>query len=222
MKYIVIGVGLYGESLATRLVELGAEVIVVDKNEQTVAAIQDMVTEAVVADCSDKEALKEVINRYKPDGAAVGFGENFDASMLVCIYLRELGITEIVARASSEIQAEILRRMGINWIILPEQIMGERIGEYIMLGESEQIKLDSETSIVRLKLPINIHGKVLSELSLKKHGITPLFVHRVYIQPDLSKLIPPSENPELEEDDNLILIGSPRRIAKFISHLKKE
>jgi len=221
MRYLVLGAGLYGRSLARRLMELGSEVVVVDRDEETIDDMKELVTNAVIADITDRQVLEEIVDRFKPDSAAVCFGESFDVTMLACIYLRELGIKEIVARASSVMQGEILRRLGIDWIVLPEQDSGERIAEYIILGESEQIKLDPETSLARLRLPKSVVGKTLSELPFKKFGIECLFVHRVYVTPHVSKLIPPSEDPQLEEGDNLIVVGSPRRIARFIDGIKK-
>ncbi len=210
---------MFGRSAARRLVELGAEVIAVDHSEEAVAQVQDMVTRALVAESTDKDTLKAIIDEFHPDGVVICFGESFDATMTTVVYLKEFGVDYIVARASSIMQGEILRRLGVKNIVLPEAVMGQRVADSIVLGESEGITLDAENSIVRVRLPKSAFGKRLSELEPQKHGITPLFVHREYLAHKVSKLIPPDEDPELEEGDNLVVLGSPRRIAKFVAKL---
>jgi len=95
--------------------------------------------------------------------------------------------------------------------------MGQRFANSLVLGENEQLILDSENTIARVKIPDSAVGKKLSELAIEKHGIKTLFVHREYIAHKVTKTIPPQEDPQLESGDNLVLIGSSRRIAKFIN-----
>ena len=73
-----------------------------------------------------------------------------------------------------------------------------------------------------MRLPKSEIGKTLDQLEFKKHGVEILFVHREYLAQKVSKLIKPDENPKLEQDDNLVLLGLPRRIAKFIESLGKK
>ena len=221
MRHLLLGAGLFGKSLALRLVELGAEVILVDHSEEALEQAQDLITSAIVAESTDREALRSIYEQYEPDGVVVCFGESFDATLMTVIYLKEFGAGTIVARASNNMQGEILKRLGVSAVILPEAMMGQRIADDIILGETEQLMLDLENTIARIKAPATVFGKKLSELETEKHGVTPLFVHREYIAHKVSKLIAPDENPELQEGDNLVLLGYPRRIAKFIEKLRE-
>ncbi len=221
MRYLLLGGGIFGRNLALRLVELGAEAFVVDRNEDALEPIRDMVTGAIVAESTDRETLREIIQKYTPDGVIVCFGESFDATMLTVIYLKDFGVSEITARASNPMQGEILKRLGVKTVVLPEAMMGQRFADNIVLGESEQIILDSENSIARIRVPKAIIGKRLSELNAKKHGVSVLFVHREYVAHKVSKMIFPDEDPKFDDGDSLIIIGSPRRIAKFIEKISQ-
>jgi len=222
MRYLVFGAGVFGKSVSVKLVELGAEVFLIDHNEEALECVRDQVTGVLVAESTDKDTVREIVERKKSDGAFICFGDSFDASLLVVIYLKEFGIEQIIARASNQMQADILNRLGIDQVILPEIMMGEMMGEYIIIGESEQLKIDREISIIRVKLPKSASGKKLSELEAKKMGIEVLFVHRIYLSPRVTKLIKPEEDPKLEDGDNLVLMGLPRRIVKFIEHTRRE
>lgn len=213
MRYLIIGAGLFGKSLATRLVELGAEVLLVDKEESALEPVKDLVTEVAIADTGRKDILAELLK--KPvDTAIICFGQDFGTTMLNAIYLLELGCEQIWARAANILQAEILRKIGVKRVILPEVVTAERLAESIILGEIEKITLDPETVIVRLRIPPAFVGKEVTEIQFSKYGVQCLYVHRFY-STGLSKLIPLSENPVLENNDNLILIGQPKRILKI-------
>ena len=221
MKHLLLGAGLFGKSLAIRLVELGSEVILIDHIEDTLNGVKDLVTAAIVAETTDKDTLTEIQKKYNIQHAVICFGESFDATMLAVVYLKDMGIDDIVARASNNMQREILKKLGVKTIVLPETMMGMKIADGIILGESEQLTLDRDNTIARIRIPKEIFGKNLSEIKVDKFGIKTLFIHREYIQHKVSKLIPPDENPKLEEGDNIVLLGSPRRIAKFVNNINK-
>ncbi|RKZ28061.1 hypothetical protein DRQ26_01900 [bacterium] len=222
MKHLLLGAGIFGKSLALRLIELGDEVFIVDHNEAALESVKDMVTSALVAESTNRDTLNEIVEKFSPDDVVVCFGESFDATMMSVIYLKDLGVSRIYARASNYMQGEILNRLGVNSVILPEAMMGQRFADSLVLGENEQLILDSENTIARVKIPQNVVGKKLSELEVEKSGIKVLFVHREYIAHKVSKTISPQENPQLDEGDNLVVLGATRRIAKFINRLNKK
>ncbi|RKZ35094.1 hypothetical protein DRQ33_00590 [bacterium] len=220
MRYIIFGAGLFGKSIAKRLVELGAEVHIVDRQEEALESIKDYVAGAIIAESTEREAIVEIVNKINPDEAIICFGESFDVSLLLTVYLHELGVKHIIARASNPMQGEILRRLGVNYVILPEIITAERMGEYLILGENDLLTLDNEHTIARIKVPPKITGKTVAELNTKKYGIKILFIHREYMENELFKLIQPENNIELTENDNLILLGHPNKLARFVKQVQ--
>ena len=218
MKYLILGGGIFGRSLAIKLIDFGVEVVVVDIDEGLDEILAGRVTSVLIADCSDRDAVYEVVSKVDPDVVLVCFGTNFDTTLLSCIYLVELGMT-VAARASNPLQAEILRKLGVARVIMPEFEAGERFAEILAIPHSEQIALDAENILVKVIVPRNVVSLHIAELGAQDFAINVVFVHKVYAKPAISKLVKPEENPQLSEHDSLILVGMPRRIAKFLNHI---
>ena len=119
-RFAVIGLGRFGRGLARALTADGAEVIAVDRNPKLVEAVRDEVTVAVRLDSTDAEALRAQ-GIAEVDLAIVGIGEQFESAALTVAVLRELGVPRIYARAESDIQGQILSRIGAHEIVNPEQ-----------------------------------------------------------------------------------------------------
>ena len=54
-QFVVIGLGNFGVNVATALHKLGNQVLVLDESERKVEQIKDLVTQAIVADATDKK-----------------------------------------------------------------------------------------------------------------------------------------------------------------------
>ena len=59
-QYVVLGLGIFGSTVATTLAEYGCEVIAVDQDESCVERVADEVTKAVVANVTDQEELRAI------------------------------------------------------------------------------------------------------------------------------------------------------------------
>ena len=90
----VIGLGRFGQSLCLELMQQGAEVFAVDVDEVLVNEIADQVTQAVVADCSNENTVKE-LNLSTYDSVFVAIGEDSKASILTTLILKETGVKNI-------------------------------------------------------------------------------------------------------------------------------
>ena len=73
MKYIILGLGHFGRSLAIHLTEQGHEVIAVDKKMAIVEQTKDRITHTVCLDSTDKEAVSSL--RLTSAIVAIGEGE---------------------------------------------------------------------------------------------------------------------------------------------------
>ncbi len=222
MRYLIFGAGLFGKALAERLSELGAEVYVVDHSESAVEEIKDFVAGAIVGESSQRKTVEEIVARTKPDVCVACFGESFDATLLVVIYLKDMGIPHIIARASNKLQEEILYKLGVEKVILPEVMMGERLGEHIILGESEFLPLDPENAIARVRIPDGVEPFPVQDIPGKKDDIQLLFIHRAYLKDKVFKTIPADQAEEILPGDNLVVMGNPKRISGFVKKLYRE
>ena len=126
-RICVIGLGRFGMGVATELYQVGHDVLVIDRNEEKVQSMLGKVTYAVSADATDDQALNRLgIHEYDAVFLALG-DENVEASILVAMLLRDMGISMIVARASTELHGAALSRVGVGKVVYPEEESAKRL-----------------------------------------------------------------------------------------------
>ena len=117
---LVIGMGRFGTYLALKLTELGNQVMIADKNEETVNRLAHHFTDAVIGDCSREEVLAEIgVNNF--DICFVTMGESFQSSLEVTSLLKDMGAKHVVSKSGSEIQSKFLLRNGADEVVYPEK-----------------------------------------------------------------------------------------------------
>lgn len=216
-KILIVGAGRFGYTAANRLSELGAEVVVMERDEKRSTALRSIVSEILIIDVVDRENFFPEIKKRNFQAGVVAIGDDFSTALLVCLYMKQAGIPYIVARASSPKQGVIFRRIGVDMVVTPEDEVGHNLAERLILRESEQIDLSPDTSVVRVLAPKNFVGKKISELGLSGKGFNFLFVARRYTDQGFVKMAFPNESDfEIAEGDFFLFAGDTRRIASFL------
>ncbi|HHS51006.1 MAG TPA: TrkA family potassium uptake protein [candidate division Zixibacteria bacterium] len=216
-KVIIIGAGRFGYATAIRLSELGAYVVVVDTDEKRLHLLRSLVAETLVLDAIDREAIGEKLEGEGFDAGVVAIGDNFTSVLLIGLYLKQFGIPTVVTRASNPKQARILKKIGIDLVVTPEDEMGHNLAEKLILSDSEQIDLSPTTSIIRVLAPKGFIGKSIEELEVKEKGFHLLFVARSYTKQGFVKMAFPDEvDFKITSGDYVVLAGDTRRIAAFV------
>lgn len=218
---IVFGVGTFGTHLAQKAANLGAHVTIVDRNTDNLRPMRDMVAEARIMDCTDERSVKDKLGEGF-DTAVITMHQDFSTVLLLVIYIREMGIKHIIARAETSTQKNVLKRLGVEEVILPESEMGKRVAERLILNRSEHLPLTDDEGIVHIPVPEKLIGTTIGEFKQgDKYHVRLVFVRREYIDQEFSRLIDASEKSfELTENDYLVLLGKMRRIAKMIENFK--
>ncbi len=119
MKYLIIGLGNFGKTLAEELIDKGHEVIGVDSNEHIVDKIKDRISLAYILDAKEPSSLK-ALPLDEIDCAIVAIGQSMEASLRTVAALKELSVRRIYARALDETHQSILGAMNIEKIFIPE------------------------------------------------------------------------------------------------------
>lgn len=176
---LVIGLGRFGRHLAERLVELGNEVMVVDKDEEAVRRITPYVTQAQIGDCTDEEVI-DTIGVRNFDVCFVCISENFQSSLEITDLLKEKGAKYVVSKTDREIHAKFLRKIGTDAIIHPERDMAQRAAiRYSTDNAFDYIELTSEYAISELMVPNSWVGYTISELNVRsKYNVNVIGVKR--------------------------------------------
>ena len=142
-RYGVIGLGSFGYYIAKGLYESGNEVIAVDMDRNKVQAMEQYCTDGIVMDATDKEKLK-AIGLEETDAVVISTGEKISISILVCYYLKEIGVKRIVVKATDDDHANILRMLGATEIIHPEKDMAARIAPRSVQAEHSELRAPGE------------------------------------------------------------------------------
>ena len=131
---LVIGLGIYGMSVARKLSEEGIEVLAIDKNMKLVERASNFVTKAMCMDITSLDAFDD-LPMSDFDIAIVGVGEDVSVSVLCCLALKEAGIKYIIAKAGDRMHKRVLEKLEINEIVLPEEYMGIMTAKNIIKKE---------------------------------------------------------------------------------------
>lgn len=172
MRYLIIGLGIYGSNLAIDLTNMGHEVIGADSNPNLVDAIKDTISTAYIIDSTEEVALS-VLPLRNIDLAIVAIGENFGASIKTVAILKKLGVKHIFARAADALHRSILEGFNIDRILNPEERAARDLVHEMGLGLNvEAMKLDSTHYVMTFRAPAVFVGTLYSSLNLpKEYGL---------------------------------------------------
>lgn len=212
-QFGILGAGRFGEALAITLSELGADVIVVDKDKEKIQEIANQVTFAVQADVTDINVLRS-IGLQNVDIVVVAITQNINASIMAVINAQELGIKPVYAKAISRQHEKVLLKLGVSRVFSPERDMGERVARQFYGGHFiEMLDLDTDHSIVEIDAPTPWIGHNLADLDLRqKYGINVIAIHR------LDKLnLSPKASDVIKREDKMVVLGDTSVINKLQS-----
>lgn len=210
-QFIIIGIGKFGESIATNLYKMGHDVLAVDIDEERVQYIANKVTHAVQADATEEGTL-EALGVKHFDGAVVTIGESVQASILITLLCKELGIRHVLAKAQNELHAKVLYKIGADRVVFPERDMGLRVAHSLVSTSFlDYIELTPDYSIVELKAAKDWKGKSLKDLNVRaEYGINIMAIKQ-----DDKVVVSPAADDTIQRDDVLVVIGKARDINRF-------
>lgn len=210
-QFVVFGLGRFGSSLATTLAEAGYEVMAVDSDEEKVQEMSSIVTQAVQADVTDSDTLKELgIRNF--DVAVVAIGKDMQSSIMATLLLKEMGIPYVVAKASTEVHKKLLEKLGADRIILPENDMGKRIAANLIAGNIiDYIQLSKDYSIMEIAILDEWKGHSIKELNIRaKYGINIIAVEA---GGDIN--VSPGPDYVICDGDLLVVVGHNKAIREL-------
>lgn len=227
MKYLIIGLGIYGANLAVDLTRLGHEVIGADNRQSNIDAIKNYVSTVYVIDSTEESSLN-VLPLNNVDLVIVAIGENFGASIKTVALLKKMGVKHIYARAIDKIHESILEGLDIDRIITPEQRAAADLTHEMELGtDVTSIKIDSQNYILKFKAPSFLIGTPYRDLSLEAtFGLRLIAVTRLadkrnvigvtHPEPALIDISGP--DIKIEDGDELTVFGSKKSYRDLYRH----
>lgn len=224
MKYIVLGLGHFGKSLAIHLTEQGHEVIAVDKSLSIVEQLKDKITHTVCMDSTDREAMTSLPLK-DAHAVIVAIGEDEGASLLTTALLKQLNVKRIIGRVVSDLQRTVLEAMQIVDYIMPEEEAAERLAMRLDNADIiDSFKISDKYSIVETRVPAKYVGMSLQEANLtNEYKVIVLTTVKSYEEQVKGKTVQRSEasgiarsDTRLEDGDLLVLFGELSNIQRLI------
>lgn len=212
-QYLVIGLGRFGTSVAKTLYEAGENILGIDVSEELVQdrINNNILKNAIIGDASDGKILKD-IGAENFDVAFVCIGD-IEASVMIALNLKELGIKSIIAKAINKKHGKVLTKIGATEIVYPEEHMGKRIAELTMNTDIiEHLKFSDNFVLVEVKAPSIFWNNSLIKLDVRnKYNI-----NIVGIKKSKGEFLPnPTANVVIEEGDVLVIITDKKTLESF-------
>ena len=205
-NFAIVGLGRFGGSICRTLVEAGQEVLAIDSSEDRVNEYMNIATHAVVGNAQDEMTLRSLgIRNF--DHVIVAIGEDIQASILVTLMLKEMGVPNILAKAQNEYHARVLEKIGADKVVHPERDMGVRIAHNLVSKNIlEFIELSDEFTLAEIRVTNpKFFNRTLIDLNFRqKYGLTVVAIRRgsgkVVVSPEAAEVV--------REYDNLLVIGT--------------
>jgi trk system potassium uptake protein TrkA len=219
--FVVVGLGTFGLTIASELLKKGCQVTAIDKDAEKVELASEFALDVIIADGRDKKPLEEA-GVSSADAAIVSIGEDLEASFLVTLHLKELGIPWIVTKASSTSQGEILEKIGADRIIYPEEEMAKKLAEQLLNPSIiNYLQLNDNVGIMESETPDSFINKTPKGLSLRsKYGLNLIAIKRRVQKKNATEVVEdliiiPSSDEKIIEGDTLLVIGDYKSLERF-------
>ena len=211
-RFVVVGRGSFGSTVASAFTDAGHEVIAIDLDGDLVDRIAPQVAKAVVGDATDAETLQR-LGVGSADAAVISTGADITASILSSLVLNDLNVRELFVKVVSNDHARVMHRIGVTETIFPERDSAAALAKR-MSGNAllKYVALGAGFSIQEMGVPDSWNGRTIRELALRqKHEVTIVAVHDV-LQDKI--IATPDPDAALRDSDTLLLAGNDESLAR--------
>jgi len=211
----VIGLGRFGGTMAKEFYQSGHDVLAIDLDEAKIQNLLGQVTVAVRADASSESVLHE-LDVADFDVAVVALGsDNIQASILITVLMKDLGIPYIIARAANELHGDTLERVGADKVIYPEMESARRAAHVgFEPGIVDYMSIVPNFGVSKMHPPEQMLNRTLEEVGLSgsgiHNGVTVLAIRRAR-----SYILHPAKDEEIQPGDLLVVSGTNEQVGRI-------
>ena len=210
----VIGLGRFGSHTVAALYESGHDVLAIDKDPSAIQQARNNATQAVVVDARDKERLR-ALGLKDFDTVVMSLGESIEASALVALHLRDIGVKRVIAKAGSVDHARLLEMLGVHEIVFPERQAAERLAQRLRYANLlDYIPLSGNHSIQEITPPTSFVDQTLQELRLRNRFKVQVLAIRDARTDELE--VNPVAGYRIRDTDILIVLGENSDLDRLI------
>lgn len=212
---LIIGLGRFGTHLCMDLSKLDNEIMVVDRNEESLEDLLPYVISAKIGDCTNEKVLKSLgIGNF--DICFVCIGNNFQSSLEITSLLKDLGAKYVVSKANRDIHAKFLLRNGADEVIYPDRDIAEKVAVRFSANQVfDYVELGNGYSIYEIAPLPEWIGHSVKDVNVRvKHAVNLIGVKAM----DGMKMMPGADYV-FQKDEHLMMLGHQKDIEKIIKKL---
>lgn len=207
--------GKFGQLLGENLLEMSDEVMIVDRDEDTINMLAPKYSGALIANCMNIDTLQS-LDVPSFDVCVVSIGEDFQSSLEITSILKDLGAKYVVSRAETEIQRKFLLRVGADEVVYPNRDIAEKLAVKLNTEKVyDYFELDAQYSIFEIAVPSKWYQKTILAVNPRAHGLNVLTVKK-----GTKVLPPPGADYVFAEGDHIVVFGNTEQIIKFANRSK--
>lgn len=216
-SFLIIGMGRLGKNLASELLKLGNEVMVVDENEEIIESLSSTFPDCHIGNCTNESLLKS-LDVKSFDTCFVTIGANFESSLIITILLKKLGAKKIIAKASQDIQANILQTIGASEVIYPERDIAEGLAvKYSADNVFDYLELSEEYGIFEIPVLSYWVGESIIKIDVRKKYKLNIIAVKNGDQMSVS----PAIDYCFKETDHIVVVGRSKDVLKLTERIAK-
>src|SRR5690606_13314810 len=230
MKYIIVGLGNFGASLAEKLTQQGNEVIGIDSSLSKVTALKEKISHTICLDATDEQTVSDLPLK-NTDIVMICIGEDQGTNVLATALFKNLGVKRLISRSINPLHEKILRAIGVDEIVRPEEETAERWSKKLNLkGVVDSFELNKNYSVIEIQAPDFLVGKTIKEVGFRKnHSLVILtIIKNSEVTSLLGKVTTvtnvqgiPQLDTVIQKEGILVLYGSNSDLAK-LAKIKRE
>ena len=165
----ILGLGVFGTTIAKTLHKYDCHIIAVDNHEQQINQLESILTRGVVGDITDRSLLRAA-GIQNCDAVVVATGTDLESRVLAVMHSKTLGVAKVIGKVKGTTAKEILLRIGADKVISPERETGISLAKHLIHRNTTSVfELDGNVSIVEFRPPKEWFGKTLAELQLRQN-----------------------------------------------------
>lgn len=210
---LVIGMGRLGRHLASTMLDLGNEVMVIDKDPEVIESLSPSHGDANIGDCTNENVIMALgVDSF--DICFVTIDSDFQSSLVVTSLLKTHGAQMVVSTAKRDIQADLLKKIGADEVVYPEREIAEKLAvRYNSSNIFDFIKLTPEYAIYEIPTPSVWTGKTIASLGVRQH----YKVNIIAVKQGNTLDTMPGADYVFKADDHIIVIGKAGDVFRLSS-----
>lgn len=215
----ILGLGVFGTTIAKTLHKYDCSIIAVDNHENQINQLESVLTRGIVGDITDKDLLRAA-GIDNCDTVVVATGRNLESSVLAVLHCKALGVPKVIAKVKSKTAKEVLLKIGADKVISPERETGISLAKHILHRDTtDLIELEGNVSLIEFHPPAKWIGKSLAQLKLRQNYKMNIIGYRSKHSKELNIQFTPDY--VFNEDELIMAVADNNTVDHFEEYTNK-